>query len=342
MAQQRVPAHAAVLSLLFGDTPRNDVEALAIFAHVANKMAMRQDTVTIVTAALLGFCLSTVDVAAKEPLRLAPSSPWNLHYGDDSCSIGRSFGEGDDKVVMVFSRYEPGDMLQLNFTGKPTYTVRDEGSVTLRFGPHEAEQKVSFFPASSATKIPALIIRGGLRIAPRDESEIAAFEAADKAGQSSFRASTITREQEAAVTFVEVSKPVRRPFVLDTGSLASPLAALRKCTDELLDHWGIDVAKHANLMRPAVPKSDYRRWVQPRDYPPEMIMNGKRAIVHFRLNIGADGKPTACHIQQSTRPKAFDDAVCRAIMRNAEFEPALDADGAPLASYWRNTAVFIL
>ena len=77
-----------------------------------------------------------------------------------------------------------------------------------------------------------------------------------------------------------------------------------------------------------------------RDYPLPMLLSGKRAIVQFRLNVDPAGKPTACHIQQSTRPKAFDDAVCKAIMRNAEFEPALDAGGSPIASYWLNTVVF--
>lgn len=303
---------------------------------------MCRETVMIVTAALLGSLLPTAEVAAREPLRLVPSSKWNLHYGEDSCSIGRSFGEGDERVVLVMSRYQPGDPLRLNFTGKPTYTSQNDGTVTLRFGPSDAVQKVGFFPANSADKTPALIIRDAVRIVPRTDAEMAAFEAAKKAGQLSFKSSDIAPEQESAVTFIEVSKAVRRPFVLETGSLAGPLAALRKCTDELLDHWGIDVAKHVGLMRPVMPRSDPGRWVKPRDYPPTMIMDGKRAIVHFRLNVGVDGKPTACHIQQSTRPKAFDDAVCRAIMRNAEFDPALDASGAPLASYWLNTVTFIL
>lgn len=315
---------------------------LALSLIVADSIAMHRATVISVTGAMLGSLLLAGEVEAKEPLRLAPSSKWNLHYGEDSCSIGRSFGEENDKVVLVMTRYQPGDALRLNFTGKPTYTSQNDGTVVLRFGPTEAAQRVDFFPANSADKTPALIIRDAVRIAPRSDAEMAASEAAKKAGQLSFKWSDISIEQESAVTFIEVSKAVRRPFVLETGSLAGPLAALRKCTDELLGHWGIDVAKHAVLMRPALPKSDPRHWVKPRDYPPAMIMDGKRAIVHFRLNVGADGKPTACHIQQSTRPKAFDDAVCRAIMRNAEFDPALDAGGAPLASYWLNTVTFII
>lgn len=279
-------------------------------------------------------------VAAKEPLRLKPSSKWNVHYAEDSCRMGRSFGEGDQKVVLVIDRYQPGDALRLSFIGKPAYTYMNEGDVRLRFGPAEAEQEVQFYPGRLDNKTPTLIIRGAVRLAPRSPEEIAAYEASIKAKRFDFEWPDITPEQEAAVTFIEVKRAVRQPFILETGSLGAPLAALEKCTDELLDHWDIDVAKHAALSRKLKPGSNPGDWVTSRDYPTEMWMMGKRAIVQFRLNVDAAGKPTACHIQQSTRPKAFDDAVCKAIMRNAKFEPALDAGGNPIASYWLNSVTF--
>ena len=279
-------------------------------------------------------------VAAKEPLRLTPSSKWNVHYAEDSCRMARSFGEGDQKVVLMVARYQPGDALRLSFIGKPAHTRLNEGVVRLRFGPAEAEQEVQFYPGTLANKTPTLIIRGAVRLAPRSPEEIAAYEASVKARRFDFDWPDITPEQEAAVTFVEVKRAVRQPFILETGSLGAPLAALEKCTDELLGHWGINVAKHAALSRKVKPRSNPGDWVTSRDYPTEMWMMGKRAIVQFRLNVDVAGKPTACHIQQSTRPKAFDDAVCKAIMRNAKFEPALDAGGDPIASYWLNSVTF--
>lgn len=281
-------------------------------------------------------------VAAKEPLRLQPSSKWNVHYAEDSCRMARSFGEGDQKVVLMIDRYQPGDALRLSFIGKPSHTRLNEGIVRLRFGPAEAEQEVQFYPGTLANKTPTLIIRGAVRVAPRSPEEIAAYEASVKAKRFDFEWPDITPEQEAAVTFIEVKRAVRQPFILETGSLGAPLAALEKCTDELLGHWGIDVAKHAALSRKLKPRSNPGDWVTSRDYPTDMWMMGKRAIVQFRLNVDVAGKPTACHIQQSTRPKAFDDAVCKAIMRNAKFEPALDAGGggSPIASYWLNSVTF--
>lgn len=278
--------------------------------------------------------------AAREPLRLKPSSKWNVHYAEDSCRMGRSFGEGDQKVMLIVDRFQPGDALRLSFIGKPASSRLNEGTVQLRFGPVEAEQEVEFYPGT-LNKTPSLIIRKTVRIAPYSPETIAASKAAVRAGQYDFAEPPITPAQEAAATYIEVKRGgIRQPFILETGSLGPPLAALEKCAGELLAHWGIDVAKHATLSRSVIPMSNPADWVKSRDYPTEMWLMGKRAIVQFRLNVDAAGKPTACHIQQSTRPKAFDDAVCKAILRNAGFEPALDAAGSPMASFWLNTVIF--
>jgi TonB family protein len=64
--------------------------------------------------------------------------------------------------------------------------------------------------------------------------------------------------------------------------------------------------------------------------------------VHFRLSVDARGKVSDCHIQRSTRPEGFDEAVCEVLMHRARFKPALDAEGKPMASYYINTVRFII
>lgn len=46
-------------------------------------------------AAVALFLPMVGDAKEKMPLSLAPASPWNVHYADDSCVFGRAFGEGD-------------------------------------------------------------------------------------------------------------------------------------------------------------------------------------------------------------------------------------------------------
>jgi len=73
-----------------------------------------------------------------------------------------------------------------------------------------------------------------------------------------------------------------------------------------------------------------------------MLYAGQSAIVEFRMIVSDDGSPASCHIQSTTRPKEFDKAVCGSLMKRARFKPALDADGKPLASYYRNTVRFAI
>jgi len=58
--------------------------------------------------------------------------------------------------------------------------------------------------------------------------------------------------------------------------------------------------------------------------------------------VGADGTPSNCHVQSSTRPQAFDEVVCRQILKNGRFNPALDVNRKPIKSYYRQTAIFQL
>lgn len=181
-------------------------------------------------------------------------------------------------------------------------------------------------------------MRHSIRLVPLTKAQ----REAARAEQYGFQLPKISPAEEEAITFFEVTRRGGKTVRLETGSLGAPMKKLRECTGELLGHWGIDVAKHATLSRPAVPVKNPARWMSSSQYPAGMLALGKRAVVQFRLGVDAVGEPTACHIQQSTRPKDFDDAVCKAIMRNAKFHPALDAEGRPIASYWLNSVNFVI
>lgn len=275
--------------------------------------------------------------APKEPQRLKPSSPWNIHYADDSCRMVRSFGEGDDQVILIADRFEPDDALEISFIGKRFPTGPYGGRAQLRFGPREAEQERGFYTMTMDDSTPAIMLRGDVRLAPPGKAEMAAYERASGMKRYGFEWSKVAPEQEAAATFIEVRNAAHAPFLLETGSLGAPMKALRQCADDLPTLWGIDVAKHAGLSRKPIPKTSPRGWI---GYPPKMAEQGRSAVVHYRLDVDATGAPTDCHIQQSTRPEEFDRAVCRGIMRWATFEPALDAEGNPVASYYVSAVYF--
>jgi Gram-negative bacterial TonB protein C-terminal len=295
-------------------------------------------TIHLLAAIAVLFSGTPAFPAKKEPLRLAKSSSWNVDYADDRCRLARGFGTGDQEVIILLDRFGPGDHFRLTVTGKPVTTTRPNGDVVLQFGPAEQEQTVPFLSGNIGKGTPALIIAGSLRISAPTAEELKARE--DKDYSPDIQLSAVDGAKAAAVRYLQIGKPFRQTIILETGSMRAAFAALDKCVDELQTHWGIDVEKHKTLKRYATPAQSPGNWIISGDYPIKMLMEGQPSIVEFRLSVGEDGKPTACHIQLTTRPKEFDDAVCKSLMRRAKFEPALDAEGKPLASFYRNTVRF--
>jgi len=150
----------------------------------------------------------------------------------------------------------------------------------------------------------------------------------------------VTPEREAAISNFSIMGLSRSPIVLELGPMGKPMAALNTCTEELLTHWGLDLTRHQKRSKDVEPVGSPGNWLRSSDYPREMIRGLKQGVVQFRLMVSAEGKPTSCHIQSSTKPDEFEDAVCKALMKRASFSPALDADGKPMASYFRSVARF--
>jgi len=76
------------------------------------------------------------------------------------------------------------------------------------------------------------------------------------------------------------------------------------------------------------------------DYPPAMLRKSMPGLVNVRLAIDEAGRITACHIQMPLSDPAFEESSCADIQHAFDFEPALDKDGKPIASYWITRVVF--
>ncbi|MBK6412005.1 TonB family protein [Sphingopyxis sp.] len=263
---------------------------------------------------------------------LEPSSKWNVHYADDYCRLARNFGTGDQSITLLIDRFAPSSVFRLNLVGPPMKRSAADGTATIRFGPDLPEQKLDFYMGDFGEGQPAWIFRSGVYLRPAPASAAGVIPAP----------AIIAENDEASVTEIGIGRPLRKPVRLRTGSMKGAFTALRTCTDQLLASWGVDAEQNRKLSRPAKPMSSPATWLRPNDYPPDMIRKYQPGLVQFRLVIGEDGRPKSCHIQQSTNPEGFDAAVCKALMRRAEFEPALDENGRPVASYYLNLARFMV
>ncbi len=296
----------------------------------------------LTTAATMAAVAPVWAAAYKEPLRLTPNSKWILNYADDSCRLLRGFGNGDNSSAFYIERYGPGDSFAMMAAGEPFKKLSRRDLVLVRFGPEEGNQEPNFFEGDFG-EFGAALIFSGLSIERPEwtglsESERKAYFKA-MAGRDD-DTDPVGEAREKAITWLSFSDGKKQTVRLELGSMGKPFSALRTCTDKLVTSWGVDPLKLASQSRELEPATSPGEWLDSSDYPTSMLRRGQQGLVQFRLSVGEDGKPTGCHIQQSTRPQEFDDIVCKRLMQRAAFIPALDADGKPFPSYYRSAVRF--
>jgi hypothetical protein len=81
-------------------------------------MSRHRNPIGVGLAALAVLALGS-PALAREPLVLAPSTPWNLNYADDSCQLARGFGQGADQVILYLEQFSPGQHYNVRLIGKP-------------------------------------------------------------------------------------------------------------------------------------------------------------------------------------------------------------------------------
>ncbi len=289
-------------------------------------------SVRVVALAFFAMLLeSTGAQAASVPRTLAASGPWNLDYADDSCRLVRSFGPPDERITLRFERFQPGDRFSLTIIGAPVRTSTGLSTpLKLAFGKGTAPvPAVAVTGTVGEAKTPMLLLSSLMLVTPPASDDLLPF--------------TIQLEDERKITQLTLDqRGDKHDYVLALGPMDEPMAGLRTCMDELLTHWGIDAAAQRTLSRQAKPASNPGTWLRSGDYPADALNEGNSAIVNFRLTVDPQGKPAGCAVQGGTLGPKFREITCSLLLKRARFQPALDAQAKPVASYYINSVKWII
>ncbi len=282
----------------------------------------------------------TAALAASEPLVLVPSSKWQLDYSQESCKLARTFGEGDQAITMLLTRYSPSPKFSMMLAGERLKGIPARSNMKIRFGDSEDVQKLDYL-GGNAGELPALFLASSAQIHKLTDAEEKALKAREE-GDPRGELDDLARSLAAAdaADHIWLDTPGGKPIRLETGSLGKPFRAFDTCIDNLVKHWGVDMEAYRQRTRDPVPKSSPGRWILPSDYPRDLINNGGQGIVHFRLSIAPNGDVTGCHIQGATEGDGFQKVTCETLTQRGKFVPALDANGQPIASYYASTVRF--
>lgn len=277
------------------------------------------------TALLAGLAVgATTAHAGAKPIESLPFvGKWNLNYDKNSCHLAATFGDGDKQVMAVFTRYAPGDDLEIALYGKRLSGEAANVDVATDFSSDGTFVK-NIGMRGKADKVPLLLV-GNRQLLDKE-----GFQPA------------ITPQQEAAVRDVTIRVGTDKPFKLETGSMGGPMKAMRACTDSLIQSWGFEPAAFAALARPAIPKTRPQTWLQSGDYPRTALFRGAQGVVHFRLDVEADGTASGCHILSEFKPVEFAEVTCKAILSRAGFVPALSQSHQSVRSFYVDTVHWIM
>lgn len=293
---------------------------------------------TLSATAALAVAISH-PATAQGRVELAPSSDWTLDYADDSCALRRMFGTGEDQAYLELRRFAPGTGL-LAIVASNRMDPRNPPRVRYRFNQAGDWQDVPApLNATLDTGFRGVIFEPSFVSIPELEGIDDPAERAAEARKLDLK--TIEVRQAATTDSISVSGAFRRELTLRLGKLDAPIAALQACIDELVTHWNIDVEAHKTLSRPASP-IDMAAASSMLGYPPKMARRSMPGLVHVRLAIDETGRITGCSIQMPLSDPEFAASSCADIQSAFEFEPALDKDGKPIASYWLTKVRFVM
>lgn len=280
-------------------------------------------------AALTTF-LPAMPLAAEEsPASLQPISSWSLDYAEGSCSLRRAFGDQARPVYLELRQFRTGSSMQITILGETLSTRR--GAIEYVFGPDSDWKEIEAVHALRLENGGAGVRFNGNLLAAGEES----------ASSDSYLSEERFREREAGIMTIGVRNAVEPEVSLAIGSLEQAMTALRTCTDDLMEQWGIDPATYGSKLRPAAPENQSRwgRRIIER-YPSNMVRRGENGIVDVLLIVGPDGRAERCVVTAATAHPDLQEHACNGMLEHARFEPALDQDGQPTRDFWATTVIF--
>ena len=288
-----------------------------------------KNIVSIITASAILLAAPMQEVHAQDIESYTPTGPWTADFGEDYCRLVREFGNGSKTISLALERIQPGASMRALLVGESLKAFRGSNTIGYSFGPGGAGASTGFATSKTATG-DTLMVLGAMTLAgqPAMGPQAAVYDPAAE------------RKVAEATTSLRLTEGLVDPVELKTGAMGDVFEVLNTCTDDLVTYWGLDAQKHHDLQRRAsvVPGATLPNGIVP------FGEFGKLAAGYnqLRIMVGADGSVQSCHVHQPTLSEALNAKICEEVPKNVRFEPALDASGQAIASYFVTPVMMLL
>ena len=277
---------------------------------------------SVVALSAVSLILSAAPLSA-ETIEVAPSSPWNIDFGDERCRLTRTFGQGDDQHLLLIEQYWPGRSFGLTAAGAAFSKFRNQQATTVAFSDAQTPQSLQPLTGDIADIGPAVIF-SRLFLTPKPDG-------AAQAGTPPAGLPTSDMTAARSVKFVSL-KQGNNDVRSMTGPLDAAFAVLDNCALDLIGSWGLDIEQHRTATRMAqlIARDAVVRKVAAA-YPRDAANIGEQGLVRMRVTVTPEGTVSDCAVIKATETQRLESPACK-VMQTARFEPALDAAGTPMRS----------
>jgi hypothetical protein len=275
---------------------------------------------------------------------------WELMQADGKCTA-RAFLEGPTgQGVLELQKRSPRDTFQAVLAGpglsKPANVQGrlEDWVPTSRLALDEAPLPVSAvgWLEGTSRNTGATFSLSTSRISFQELNALKMFPVDLNVPESSAEVQQTRSQRFASVTGIYLDNLFREPVAVETGALTSMMELMDACTDKIVESWGISPTTEGSLSRRARPL-DYIRMVDEltKAFPNWHQRPGTAELVTFRVMLDARGYVTDCITYSDSGADArLTRVTCDVLKNKVRYEPALDAESTPVASYYTNSIVY--
>lgn len=268
--------------------------------------------------------------AQADPTVLKPQSPWNVDFGEDRCRLARLFGDGTNEHLLYFEQHFPSNTTGITVAGRAFKRFDNLAATQVRTADERAPVEGKPYRGETE-RFEDTLIFSSLNLARGEESsDLPAVSGALP------RLDTGFGDTVRYLQFGQRGREVR----FDTGPLGKAFEVLNQCSEGLLATWGLDAEQHrtASRLPRFLNQQEIVRKIAGR-YPSAAANSGQQGIMRMRVIVDETGAPQDCAMIKATVADKLESPAC-AMMKQARFEPALDAQGRPMRSYYAVTVTY--
>ncbi len=251
---------------------------------------------------------------------------WQYSEGPEICRAYRAYGTGDDSILLQLRTFGPGSVVETTVAGGQV-PVQPHSSRVVELGwDGKGFEQSQVGVLGSVDGIPSVT----MVTAHRSVSAFAfVFD----------RAEILTRLDPSA-TSMQLRVVGNAPRELQMGALEEPLHRLAECEARLMDKWGWGRDYAERVATPPEMRDPQSWFYKAIIYPTVQNFTRVSSILQLRLKVDAEGKVAECVVQSSPGSSLFGSKNCTGLRKLALFNPARDAQGQPVESYFQMSVTF--